>query len=400
MEEIALIDSSITPQQSPSELANSIDKLSKEIESSKDKVNSILDQNWWKSRTNRGENIKTIVRTILKQNDTISTFLNIVNSLMGWSMVNTIYITEVVNELETLTEARGVDKNQYMSMAKSFLKEGINAAENTSKKIQFNTNKIESLQFQINELITSQIDSEKKIAHKISSNVTLIEKNSEEVESIKKLQTIQLEKIDSTNSAINNHAIEIKTLEESHKSVHDSIKTLQKQLDEIQILVSRQGSAINELNTKSEDASGIIKKMGVDVISNKNLLSNLSEEVNTLNRNYDETNSSLNEILLNVDKQTIVNKQLNDKLFSTNTSISELSVKVFDQFSTTETNCKNDLNSLDSKLSNQNNSLKTEIEKLNNLFEQNNKKYTNLRKLTIVSFGIIIMLITYLILWR
>lgn len=147
----------------PSNIAELITDLAQRIESNKSDLNSILNQDWWDRTFSKSGNIKALAENLIKQNDTISTFLNIVQALIAWNMSNSIYIHEVIRQLDYLSKKRGIDKNTYMGIAKTYLQEGLYAAVQTKKKFDSINSSIDTLKTDISNKIKKGNDQDRLI---------------------------------------------------------------------------------------------------------------------------------------------------------------------------------------------------------------------------------------------
>lgn len=123
-------------QENPSVIGVEIAKLARSIEDSKSDIEKIKSRNVWERLTTN--NTKDLADVMLKQNETTTAFLTIVQGIILLSMNNTEILSKIMNSIEEKEEEDFIRDNQYTSMAKDYLTEAIKSA----KKIQNNENGI------------------------------------------------------------------------------------------------------------------------------------------------------------------------------------------------------------------------------------------------------------------
>ena len=119
-------------QENPSIIGEEIAKLAKSIEDSKSDIEKIKSRNLWKRLTTN--NTKDLADVMLKQNETTTAFLTIVQGIILLSMNNIEVLAQIMDAIEKKEEEDFIRDNQHTSMAKDYLIEAIKSA----KKIQNN----------------------------------------------------------------------------------------------------------------------------------------------------------------------------------------------------------------------------------------------------------------------
>ena len=118
----------------PKTISDLITKIAEEIEECKDDLMEIKNRSFWKKMFS--SNTRDLADAILKQNDTISVFLNIVQALIMFNMHNLVLLSEIQNELCKHEESKGDFQNKYINMAKEFITESYNSAVTYKNKIE------------------------------------------------------------------------------------------------------------------------------------------------------------------------------------------------------------------------------------------------------------------------
>jgi chromosome segregation ATPase len=120
----------------PKSIAELIVQLANDIDSCKNDLSTIKDRGWWDKLTSN--NTKDLASAMLKQNDTITLFLNIVQSIIMLHMHNTLVLGQIQEHLNMHERSKGNFENKYTNMAKEFISQSYNAAISLKNKIENN----------------------------------------------------------------------------------------------------------------------------------------------------------------------------------------------------------------------------------------------------------------------
>jgi ribosomal protein S13 len=127
----------------PEEIADMITSLAEDIELTKGNLVEIKDRKWYQRIF--ADNTSDLAESMIAQNDTISTFLTIVQYLLVLNMNNIVVLGGIIDKINEQEEARGISGNKYINMAKDFLQESITAAQKTKSKFSEHETKIEEI---------------------------------------------------------------------------------------------------------------------------------------------------------------------------------------------------------------------------------------------------------------
>lgn len=119
-----VLDQKIT--KNPKALADMILELAEDIEECKDDLEAIRSRGLFKrlfSNTTRD-----LADLMIRQNDTISLFLNIVQGLIMLNMYNTAMLGAIQDELCKHEASRGSFQNKYLAMAREYISQSYSAA--------------------------------------------------------------------------------------------------------------------------------------------------------------------------------------------------------------------------------------------------------------------------------
>src|SRR5208283_3684612 len=110
----------------PSQIARIIFDLAEQIESCKNDLTQIKSRGLWDLLFS--SNTRDLADAMLKENDTISLFLSIVQSLIVMNMANAEMLGRIQDELNAQEKSRGKYQNKYISMAKEYIAQSYTAA--------------------------------------------------------------------------------------------------------------------------------------------------------------------------------------------------------------------------------------------------------------------------------
>jgi len=101
---------------------------------------------------------------MLKENDTISLFLSIVQSLIVMNMANAEMLGRIQDELNAQEKSRGKYQNKYISMAKEYIAQSYTAATRLKKKIEENSDEIAEIESALKKEIRTNKEQAMEIA--------------------------------------------------------------------------------------------------------------------------------------------------------------------------------------------------------------------------------------------
>lgn len=127
----------------PSIIGQNLAQLALAIENTKSDLSEIQNRSFWQKLTNN--NTRDLAEAMLKQNDTISAFLIIVQGIMFLSMNNLIVLGGIMDALNKTEETNDLRDNKYIGMAKDYLTEAIKSAQKASS----NEKEIEKIKIEL-----------------------------------------------------------------------------------------------------------------------------------------------------------------------------------------------------------------------------------------------------------
>jgi len=328
MEEI--IDITLSPEirNNPKKLAELIVEISEDIENCKNNLGELRDRNWFKRTFSN--NTRDMAEVMINQNETISSFLTIIQGLIFLNMNNLMVLASIQEELNIQEKGRGNFSNKYIELAKQYLNESITSARKVTGTLEEHKNDLERIKEQIieknkidqeqNEKIDSlnkELDVKGKIDQKQSENIQVINEKLQKKEKVDETQSKQIETI------INGLEIKDKTdknQSEQIKNLHQHLE-IKKKLDEEQS---------NQLETLQKD---LVEKMKLD---------------NQQSEKIEELKSKISEIFkifqTHLDENTQNNLQQGEKIKKIEMSLDNLNVQITNQkigFSAFESKLKN-----------------------------------------------------------
>lgn len=251
MNDLVEIVNSEDLKKNPGEIAQTICDLAAEIESCKANLADIKKRNVWQRITSN--NTRDLADAMIKQNDTISTFLNIVQSLIFLNLSNSVFLNAIMEKLNLSEGDRKVSGNKYIAMAKEYLQESITAARNTNAK--FDT-LLSGLEITKNELIEkARIDeNQDRLLESLKNN--LDENHSVDIEQEKSIAALreQLLRKENTDEYQTSMIREFQNFVVSQGSVNQNQSENIGKLMELHSLLDKKVSAIHEKMVSKTDA--------------------------------------------------------------------------------------------------------------------------------------------------
>jgi len=150
----------------PKKIAELIAQTANEINACKNNLQEIKNRGFFKKLFS--DNVGDLANAMIQQNDTISLFMYIVQSLIIFNMFNTSQLGEIRKQLNMHEQSKGNFQNEYIDMASDFISEFTNSAMIFKDKIDSNEQEI------------------KQIGEKIIENAKLHEKQDKLFENVSK----------------------------------------------------------------------------------------------------------------------------------------------------------------------------------------------------------------------
>lgn len=153
----------------PSIIGENLAQLALAIEDTKDNLSDIQNRGFWKRLVNN--NVRDLAEAMLKQNETISFFVLIVQQIASLSMNNLIVLGGIMDGLNKVEAINGIRDNKYIGMARDYLTEALKSAQRSSD----NEKEIENLKIKLNEYYGKQ-ESQGKYIFEQSMRISELEK--------------------------------------------------------------------------------------------------------------------------------------------------------------------------------------------------------------------------------
>ena len=126
-------------ESNPSVIGDNLVKLASDIEAAKDNISELKERNLWQRLTNN--NTRDFAEVMLKQNDTMSAFMVIVQGIIFLSMNNVVVLGGIMDAINKAEDTNDLRDNKYITLAKDYLSEAIKAA----RKGEANEKEIENI---------------------------------------------------------------------------------------------------------------------------------------------------------------------------------------------------------------------------------------------------------------
>ena len=128
----------------PKKIAAVIKEVSESIDNCKDDLCEIKNRGLFKRVMNN--NVRDLASVMLKQNEAIGVFMNIIQAIIVLNLQNTFMLGQIQQELANLSETPGSFSNEYLDMAKEMIDESYQVALNSNKKIDLLEEKVLKLE--------------------------------------------------------------------------------------------------------------------------------------------------------------------------------------------------------------------------------------------------------------
>ena len=140
MQEITIL-SKEELETNPEVVGENLRQLAIALQETRGDLETIKNRNFWKKITSN--NTRDLAEAMLRQNDSISAFLVIVQGIVFLSMNNVVVLGGVMDALNKAEATNEMRDNEYVSMAKEYLGEALKNARRTVE----NERKIKQLTF-------------------------------------------------------------------------------------------------------------------------------------------------------------------------------------------------------------------------------------------------------------
>lgn len=117
-------------EKNPESIGENLRLLAIALKETRGNLETIKTRSFWKKIT--CNNTKDLAEILLKQNDSISAFMTIVQGILFLSMNNLSALGAIMDSLVKSEEASELYENEYISMAKEYLTEALKTAKRTS----------------------------------------------------------------------------------------------------------------------------------------------------------------------------------------------------------------------------------------------------------------------------
>lgn len=117
----------------PKQLANMIVDLAKEIEACKDDLKQIRERNVFKRIFSN--NSRDVAEVLIRQNDSMSLFLQIVQALTFLNFYNTAVLGGIQEQLCRFQNKRGEFTSKYLQMANEYISEALTSARGINDQL-------------------------------------------------------------------------------------------------------------------------------------------------------------------------------------------------------------------------------------------------------------------------
>nr|WP_144925377.1 hypothetical protein [Paenibacillus bovis] len=229
-EEIVVLDKH-NLKNNPSQIGESIVELAQAIEDAKWDIEEIKKRGFWKRLTNN--NTRDLAETFMKQNDTISGFLTIIQGIIFLSMNNVVVLGGIMDALNKQEDTNNLRDNQYFNLAKDYLSEALKSAE----KVANNEKEIELVKEGLEESNQTQVlqqhwlvelnKQQKEQVTTIQEQASVLRSLKGEIETMKKDEQKQDKLISTIQTKLNTQEAAVKVHYESILNVQQILEQLE-----------------------------------------------------------------------------------------------------------------------------------------------------------------------------
>lgn len=273
-------------EKDPTSIGEKIAELAYQIEDVKGDLSEIKDRNVWQRLINN--NTKDLAVAMIKQNDTISAFLTIVQGIIFLCMTNIVILAGIMDSLKKQENTNEFRDNKYIHMATDYLSEAIKAA----RKSQSNEKSIIDIKNRLNEYYKNQEE------HKILINNLIKQLSLNTIEDEKKAKIIASlkSKLSNNINVDREQSILISKIKDELLSNNRNDKRRSELIASLKLELERQSNTDYEHSNKIEQLERNFNKMqSVDNTQNRQI----DEQIKTSTRHVEIINKVKNDLIKN-----------------------------------------------------------------------------------------------------
>jgi hypothetical protein len=159
----------------PSKITEEFLKLIDDIEDCEAEIIAIKNRNFFERLFSN--NTRDLASAMEKQQGTISTFNRILQMFLYLNLSNTVVLAAVMEKLGIEENVRGLSGNEYIEMAKNYLRETLNAAKMTDERFKNTDKQLNMVRDHIRELYAECESVQKNIKLTDKKNILLLKLN-------------------------------------------------------------------------------------------------------------------------------------------------------------------------------------------------------------------------------
>lgn len=214
----------------PSIIGESLAQLAIDIEETKANLDTIRNRTAWQRLTNN--NTRDLAEAMIKQNDTISAFIIIVQGIIFLSINNFVILGGVMDALLKAEKTNGIRDNKYIELAKDYFSEAIKVAQ----KAAANEKEIASIKTEL----TTYHKYHEELKEHFKEAVSMQEEEKLRQADLNELILDRLEKNDKLDEQQSNR---IDDLEEKVASQEEEPEFYQKQVSQLELEINKMKTA-------------------------------------------------------------------------------------------------------------------------------------------------------------
>jgi hypothetical protein len=159
----------------PSKITEEFLKLIDDIKDCEAEIIAIKNRNFFERLFSN--NTRDLASAMEKQQGTISTFNRILQMFLYLNLSNTVVLAAVMEKLGIEENVRGLSGNEYIEMAKNYLRETLNAAKMTDERFKNTDKQLNMVRDHIRELYAECESAQKNIKLTDKKNILLLQLN-------------------------------------------------------------------------------------------------------------------------------------------------------------------------------------------------------------------------------
>lgn len=245
-------------EENPTVIGESLVKLAQSLEDNKSDLSQIKERGFLKKLANN--NTRDLAEAMIKQNETITGFLTIVQGVIFLSMNNVVVLGGIMDSLNKSEHKNELRDNKYFNMARDYLSEAILAAQ----KAVDNEKALKELKF--------LTDAQENLLEKQGNEISEIYKTLRQ-------DSLTLEKMGETISELSGG---IDKLAENHQEQNEKVEVLQIKDEENKLKFTK-------VNESLSNAENELHKQSIN-------LTDLSKEIQGLKDKNEQLNTELDTV--------------------------------------------------------------------------------------------------------